>query len=369
MIQKAFSTRLFLTAVAALLPLGASAGTLIIPAVGTGPGAFGSQWKTEVKLHVSGTAAVDTKLQFHQEKQVYEDSSFSYYLRVQPSTTVTIDDVVNTRFVTVTGTGALEILVPDEKASRRLAVTSRTYNTLANGDQLGQDVPALRLDEAAVEGDFVILPGPSKAARTRFNFGIYSVKASRVTWDLFHADGRPVTSRAFTYSAGQHAQYNTGIQTMFGETPQNGDTVRAVIEAGSAIVYGSAIDQSGDPTFIPGMRTRERFDLILLGIDMDEDGSVDIPDLNNDGVLDRPLDVVTSLFPASVRVVVSTEFGNAVGRGLEILSSTSDAEFVDTKGTLVIGATGDLKGKTGQIRVRAHDQTSTEEFVIPIRFL
>jgi hypothetical protein len=103
-------------------------------------------------------------------------------------------------------------------------------------------------------------------------------------------------------------------------------------------------------------------------VDTDEDGSIDLPDLNGDNVLDRPLEIVTSLFPATVRVVIRSEFGNTLGGSLTLISSTSDAEFVDRDGTLMIGATGDLKGKTGEIRIQGRDDSSTEVFVIPVVF-
>ncbi|HEX6159280.1 MAG TPA: hypothetical protein VF111_03880, partial [Thermoanaerobaculia bacterium] len=188
-------------------------------------------------------------------------------------------------------------------------------------------------------------------------------------WDLLRADGTAIASKSITYKAKQQVQYNSGTQLLFNANPADGDTVRAVMESGKAFIYGSAVDLSGDPTYIPGIRTREQYDLIFDGIDIDEDGDVDIPDANNDGILDAPLEIVTSLFPASVKVIAHTEFGNAIRGGLSIISSTSDAEFVDFQGTLMIGAAGDLKGKTGEIRIRARADSSVETFVIPVKFL
>jgi hypothetical protein len=347
-----------------------AADSAIIPAAGSGPGANGSQWKTEVKIHATGLRSILVGLRFHQGSNVFTNPNGvndRFALNVPPGTTVTLDDIVATHFG-ATGTGAIEITTDGERNFRQLAVTSRTYNTLPNGDQVGQDVPAIPLEDAATVGDFVILTGPSNAARQRLNFGIYAVAPTRVTWDLLRSDGRAVTSKVLTYAAGQHMQYNRGIETLFGQLAEDSDTVRAVIDSGKAIVYGSSVDESGDPTYIPGFRTREQSDLIFLGVDTDEDGSIDLPDLNGDNVLDRPLEIVTSLFPATVRVVIRSEFGNTLGGSLTLISSTSDAEFVDRDGTLMIGATGDLKGKTGEIRIQGRDDSSTEVFVIPVVF-
>lgn len=357
-------TRIIAATAAALLPLVASAATFIIPAAGSGPGANGSQWKTELKIHVTGLEPVTVGLRFHRGTAVFDGGT----IRIDGSTTRTLDDVV-ARELQTSGSGAIEVFTEREKDFRRLAVTSRTYNQLPNGDQLAQDVPAVPLADAAVQGDFVILSGPSHANRQRFNFGIYAAKATRVTWDLLRGDGQAVASKSVSYAAAQHVQYNNGIQTLFGQTLQDSDTVRAIIDNGEAFLYGSAIDSSGDPSYAQGVRTREQFDLVFLGIDIDEDGTIDIADANNDGVLDRPLDIITSLFPATIRVIAETELGTRVASGLELLSSTTDAQFNDRNGTLMIGAPGDFKGKTGEVRIRARSDSSIETFVIPIRFL
>ncbi|HEY0141519.1 MAG TPA: hypothetical protein VGF48_11535 [Thermoanaerobaculia bacterium] len=350
-------------AAVAVMPLAAQATTYVVPGVGAGPGANGSQWKTELKLHASGTQYINVAVRLHQGRFVTPD----HHVRVEPSHTVSLDSELQHR-LNIAGTGAL-LLSADDKNSRRLSATARVYNVLPNGDELGQDVPVIPVDEAAMEGDMVIVAGPTSAARTRFNFGLFSVTASRVTWDLLRANGSAITSRTVTYTAGEHIQYNNGVETFFRASREDGDTIRAVVDSGKIFVYGSAIDRSGDPTYIPGVRTREQFDLIFDGVDIDEDGTVDIPDANNDGVLDRPLEIVTSLFPASVKVIAHTEFGVPIRGGLALISSTSDAEFVDFQGTLMIGAAGDLKGKTGEIRIRAHADASNEVFIIPVKFL
>jgi hypothetical protein len=363
--------RLLAAVSAAVMPVAASAATYIIPAVGTGPGANGSQWKTEIKLHATGTQYVEARLRLHQGTAVHDESPKpgQPILRVAPSSTITLDDVVENRFFGITGTAALEVIVPSEQDFRRLAVTSRTYNALTNGDELGQDVPALKLEEAAIEGDLVIIPGPSQVARQRFNFGMYAVEPTRIAWDLLRADGRAVTSRTITYAAGQHIQYNNGVATLFGQTGQDSDSVRAVLESGKAILYGSSIDQSGDPTYIPGFRTREQFNLIFEGIDIDGDEKVEIADANGDGVLDRPLDIVTSPAPVTIHVIATTEFGGVIRSGLTLLSSTAEAHFGERSAALTIIASPEFKGKTGEIRIQARSDSSIEVFVIPVRFL
>src|SRR6266516_862719 len=49
----------------ALLPFTAGAATLIIPAAGTGPGANGSQWSSELVVHNASSSTVSIDLTYH----------------------------------------------------------------------------------------------------------------------------------------------------------------------------------------------------------------------------------------------------------------------------------------------------------------
>src|SRR5207244_371457 len=106
---------------------------------------------------------------------------------INPRSTVTISDIVKTRFGRDSVTGAIEINVPDA-AANRIAITSRTFN----GD-FGQDIPAVNANDAATAGEVVVLQAPSSASDSRFNFGLYAVTDAKIRWDLVRADGTSVT--------------------------------------------------------------------------------------------------------------------------------------------------------------------------------
>ena len=349
-----------IAAAVALLPLAASAATIVVPAAGTGPGANGSQWESELTLHNAGPRAITVSIAFHQDTNVIGPVTVT----LEPRRTVSIDDIARTRFGLSHGNGALVLDVADRDA-RHLAVTSRVTNVMANGE-FGQDIPAVRTTEAAVAGEIAALTGPSSAATTRFNFGVYAVSATTVKWELLRADGTPAGSAEVSYAAGQHAQYNRGTEFLLGAEPRDNDTVHARVISGSAIFYGSAINDTGDPTFVPSVRTRDDI-LIVFGIDVDEDGTVDIADADGDGVLDAPLEVfTTSGFAEYFRIVAAGEFGEPVS--LEIVSSTSGAMLVDNKGTVLASGDVNLRGKSGEIVVRATAPGTTTLLTIPVRF-
>src|SRR5204862_5266275 len=123
------------------------------------------------------------------------------------------------------------------------------------------------------------LAAPSNVADYRFNAGLYAATEAAVRWDLVRADGTLTKSVDATYGAGTQVQYNLAVQSIFGETPANDDTIHAVVTQGTAIGYGSAINnRTGDPSYVPGVETASEIRVKFLGVDYNLDGQVEIAD-------------------------------------------------------------------------------------------
>lgn len=344
----------------ALLPVAASAAQIIIPAAGSGPGVGGSQWQSELTLHNTASRTVSASVTYHQGSDV----SAAVVVDVAARSTTSIADIVKTRFGKG-GTGALVLDVADADAAK-LAVTSRTFNVSAAGE-FGQDIPAVRTTEAATTGDTVVLAAPSSATNSRFNFGLYTVDAATINWELIRATGTVAAVQEVSYTAGSHIQYNSGIKALFGVDAADNDTIHATLKSGRAILYGSAINNlTGDPSFVPSIRTREEIRINFSGIDLDENGTVDIFDADHDGVLDQTISMATSLFPNYFRVVAVGENGEKVV--YEIVFSSADAALLDSEGTVQLAPGGNLKGTKGELRLRATAGGSSSILVIPINF-
>jgi len=338
-----------------LLPLTAGAATLIVPAAASLNGAYGSVWKSELTLHNTGSRAIDLTLVYHDQTGPAQTATVS----VPARQTVSLDDIVRTKFNRESSLGAIEIKVADADLNR-LAVTSRTSNVLGTAE-FGQDIPAILSTDAANAGDVAVISGPDSAANFRFNAGLYTLSATSIRWELIHADGTVAANQTIDYAAGVQNQYS--VASLFNTTLQDNDVVYANVLSGSAIFYGSVINQtSGDPSFVPGIRTRAQSNVNLLGIDRDENGTIDIA--AHDNVLDTSVDVTTLGFPAYFRVVSDQPVT------YEIISSTADARLIDQNGTIQMVASAALSGGTGEIKVRATttDGLSTV-FTIPVRFL
>lgn len=348
-------------AVIALLPIATSAATLVVPAAGTGPGANGSRWQSEVTLHNAALRAATVTATFHYGTAVLGPVT----IELQSGQTTSIQDIARTKFGLGAGTGAI-VLQTDDRTARSLAITSRTFNTSAEGE-FGQDIPSINVTEAVRAGDRAALPGPSSVAGNRFNFGVYAIDALTVTWEVVRANGTVGATKAATYAAGQHVQYGSGIETFLGVAAADNDTVRAHVTAGKALFYGSIINATGDPTFVPSTRTRNDILINFEGVDADENGTVDIEDANHDGVLDSTISIVTSLFPDYFRVVAAGEFGESVT--YEIVSSpATKTDLIDDSGTLRIIAAGDLKNTDGEIVIRMTSGGSSSLVTIPVKF-
>lgn len=343
----------------ALITLPAAAATIIVPAAGTGAGYDGSYWQSELTLHTAGPRPVGLSLTFHQGTTVLGPVT----VNLQARETLSIADVARTQFGIGGGSGAIVIEASDRDL-RTLAVTSRTSNVNALGE-FGQDIPSALSGDALRAGDIAALPAASSIDGTRFNFGIFATEASTVTWQVLRADGTVAATREMRYAAGEHVQYNNGITTLLGVTPQANDTVHARVVSGRIFAFGSIVNSIGDPTFVPGVRTRDDITIVFAGIDLDENGTVDILDEDQDGVLDAAVPVTRSLYPNYFRVVTSGEFGEKIT--LELVSAPMFADFLDDNGTLRVIANGGNRDN-GEIVLRATSGDSSSLITIPVTF-
>jgi hypothetical protein len=352
--------KLITTVSLALLPLAASAATLIIPAAGTGAGANNSQWKSDVTIHNTSAVPVTATLTYHDAGGA--DAATSS-VTVGARSTTTLRDVVHTRFNRESGTGAIEVVVPDS-AAHKIAVTSRTVNTSPNGE-FGQDIPAIPVGDAAAAGDMLVLQAPTDPVAYRFNAGYYAVTASTIKWELVRADGTVAfTSPELAYNAGVQVQINDAVALITGRSAQPDDVLHLFVLKGNVIAYGSAVNNAtGDPQYVNAIDARRDIVISFAGVDLDENGSVDVADADHDGVLDAPIDIFTSTFPNFFRIVV-----NGQAPKFEIVERTGDAILTDNNGTVEWAAAGDVRGTAGALKVKVTVGDTTEIITIPARF-
>jgi len=102
---------------------------------------------------------------------------------------------------------------------------------------------------------------------------------------------------------------------------------------------------------------------IAFGVDVNEDGSIDIKDANNDGVLDSPVDLFTIGFPNFFKLV----FPGQSNVKVELAEPTPSALVVDDKGTIEWAPSVDQRGTTQTLRLKVTVNGVTEIISIPGR--
>jgi hypothetical protein len=349
--------RILTIIVATLLPLAASATTLLIPASGTGPGSNDSHWQTELTLHNTSASTITATLTFHDTLGAGGTSTVD----VAPRATVTIADVVASRFGRSSATGAIQVTF-DSAFAQKLTVGSRTFNKSASGE-FGQDIPAVDAANAPDTGSIIVLSGPSSATDARFNFGVYAVTAASVQWELVRADGTVAATKEISYAAGSQIQYGNGVQTFFVNSPQDNDTVHAVVTNGRALAYGSVVNNaSGDPTYVPGILAHADLRINFAGLDFGDLGRISVPDANHDGILDHSIDVQSGTWPIAFRVVVISK----TPATFELLNAPPELRFFDTHGGLTWMPNALTAGTTLNLKIRVTADGTTEIITIPV---
>jgi len=342
----------------AMLPLAASAATLIIPAAGTGPGAYESHWQSELTLHNTSASAVTVGVKFHDRNGAQSGDD----IQLSARNTVTIKDIVATRFGRDSATGALELII-DDAAANKVAITSRTFNRSAAGE-FGQDIPAVRADAATAADETTAILGPTDASTSRFNFGMYALTNAAVRWELIRADGSVAASVTENYTGGTQVQYNLGVPLFFGVTPADDDAVHATVLSGSMIGYGSGVNNSsGDPTYVQSIALHPDIRVAFLGVEYTRQTVIDIPDANHDGVLDQPLVInLSSTWPSSFQVVIDPSAG------------TPAFELVDAPAGVTLSPDGWINWKptnagVTSLKVRVTVGGVSDIITIPVRFV
>lgn len=333
----------------------------VIPTAGTTEGAGGSQWRTELGVH--STAAEEVMLQFTFVD--FERAETGFNVSVPPNATLVGSETLEDRGI-VDQLGALVIQM-NPQFRDKLALTSRSINISESGD-FGQYVPVYSVEDDALSlGDTAALIGPADAANYRFNAGVFSVTESTIEWQLVRADGTIVQTRTIDYEVWEPARYNTVVSSLFGEQPADDDAIRARVLSGVVIPYGSIIDsRTGDASWVAPLVVRENIAPIVEGIDTDEDGDVELPDHNGDGLIDNVMEVFTSTFPNYFRVIAHDVENQDLT--LQFVSHTQDITTIGDGMTVQWAPGPELKGTTSVLELLVSDGIDSTTVRIPVVF-
>jgi len=228
----------------------------ILPVVGSAPGLRDSHWMTSLQLMNPSTMATTGRLIFRRSQTPGSeaDSSMSYALA--PGETKTFDDIMFA--MNETGVGSIDLASDDGVVP--IAVTTIFNDAVGAGNFGLMDMavdPEDHSQRAAGEeghgtcvlrnGDSGFLIGPASAGRARFNIGVRTLgDGAVIEAKLLTSSGSVLGSVTREYPPNFMEQM--GVGTYFALPVIGGETVRVTVRSGSAIVYGSTVDNgTNDP--------------------------------------------------------------------------------------------------------------------------
>ena len=200
----------------------------IVPVVGSTAGQSNANFKTELQLSNPSEVALAGWLFLRPQGAVQR-------YELPPHTTVSFTDVVAE--MGATGLGSLDILV---ERGRIPTLVARAYDDQPAGTT-GATIPLVRAESILARNDFASLIAPRDLTRYRFNAGVRAME-NGATLEIVvrSANGTERHRRVVDYAAHHFEQQNGNAFT--GTALDANDAIEVIVRAGSAVVYGSTVD-------------------------------------------------------------------------------------------------------------------------------
>ncbi|GEM_PF-1724279 len=219
-----------------------------IPGVGSGPGAYGSYWASDIYLYNPNQDDIVVEVIL-----VYATGSYGPLAYLVPAWgSATIEDV-GSEF-SLQGAAALEL---QSRSGAEFYVMSRTYTTDVNGYTQGQDVPgqdwcAGQNSYSSEEG--LLFLGIQLNSGFRTNFGFMGDSAPiDLQVDVYNGNGAFIVSIPVHINAWSGTSFPLG--TLTNATITNGYAIAFILSSGEACIngYASVADNdTNDATYIGG---------------------------------------------------------------------------------------------------------------------
>lgn len=240
--------------------------SLIIPAVGHGPGANGSLFQSDIRLANVSSQPMKYLLNFTPTATDGTQTGNTTTIQVDPGATTALDDLLTSFFGTASdgsSTGMLEIRPLTTTSSSSLfssvpssnlatVASSRTYNFTSAGT-FGQFIPAIPFSQFVGQGSVLSLQQIAQSANYRTNFGLLEAagEPAAVIIHVFDKSGNSIADIPESLLPSEHLALN-GLLAANNITLDDGRVEIEVVSAtGKVSAYASVLDnRTNDPLLV-----------------------------------------------------------------------------------------------------------------------
>jgi hypothetical protein len=217
---------------------------LILPVVGSTPGANGTFFRTSVQLHNPSSTLIGGRIVFHPSGLSGSDSDPSLFYSLAPGQTQTYADLLPA--MDRSGVGSADIEVTSGSAPVAMV---HVFNDAGPSGTTGFTEEPMREEEALRPGQNAVLLIPSDLAAFRFNIGVRTLDTdASMTFTVREASGAVVATVARSFPAIYHIQQGAS-ELLERATLPAGGSVTVALDSGNAILYGATVDNTtGDPS-------------------------------------------------------------------------------------------------------------------------
>jgi hypothetical protein len=227
-------TLVFLT-VSALAQISERPADVIVPIVASNRGQANALFKTSLQLTNPTDRRMTGWLIFHPHAQPAAESDPVLRYDLAPHTTVAYRDIVEA--FDTTGFGSLDIFIETGSAPTVLA---RAFDDQPAGTN-GVTVPAVPSSAVLARNDDGALIAPQDVANFRYNVGVRTlVSGASINIITRDAAGVERHRRSADYPASYLEQQP--VEVFAGIAPRANDSITIEVTAGSAIIYGTTVD-------------------------------------------------------------------------------------------------------------------------------
>jgi len=209
-----------------------------VPVVSHGPGAAGSQWRSDVSVLNRGTAAANVTLRLHEGSNPTRALVLAAAVAGARSEQI-VTDVVAWIDPAFSGSAALEVT-----ADQPITVESRNYNWTPGGT-FGQLYDAFTPEAVLITGQTGFLTGLSENASFRTNIGLTNIGAipAQATVSLCDSTGAVLATYSVSLAPGEWNQAYRPFNGYAHRTDLDACYAKVTITAGNGVIaYGSVVD-------------------------------------------------------------------------------------------------------------------------------